>query len=316
MPWITGIASIKIQEFDGRMNEREIKRMVESLRNEIEKRKKRINSLLAEIRIHKREAERIRTNRDKAVKEFKELIEKRREINAEIRNISERISRLRNERNSLLNRKKSMLEKIRSLKVERDCLNRKARGSYDHLMNILRNKVDEICNIEMPLEKEIKMFDRILDIRERIITAVKADKKHDEISNIYQEIKEINEKISKINKEMQFNSEEIKILRNNISEFNRKIDDKKREADEFHRKLLEKYDIINPIKGEIDEIKGEIDEIRERLDPLNEKLREIKRKRDDEKNRMMAMKIREKLKKSKRISIYDLRLLIEKEMLK
>jgi uncharacterized coiled-coil DUF342 family protein len=89
------------------------------------------------------------------------------------------------------------------------------------------------------------------------------------------------------------------------------IKKKNEEASEAHKRLTERYGESDPIRSQIGAIKDEIGKIREELAPVNDALEDIRLKREENRRLELAREAREKLKTSKRVSLNDLRIILE-----
>jgi len=190
------------------MNERELKKKVNDLRHEIEKRDKDIKNLYNEINIYKKEADELRLKRDQAKESIKislgdakVFLNKRDELNKEV-------AELKKKRKKLSDKIKKLSGDIKNEKIERDELNKDARGTKEILIEIYEDKLKKILEDEIHLEDEIQIFNKLFEIKERLKTVEKADDVHKKISKDYEKIQKLNKNFDSICKKIKSIAEE------------------------------------------------------------------------------------------------------------
>lgn len=298
------------------MNEKDLKEKINALRHEIDKRNKDIRKLYREINFHKAEADKLRIGRDesgtkikKVNAEAKEFIKKRDEVNKEI-------SELKKKRSLLLTEIKNLRGNIKDTKVQRDELNRIARSTNERLQISYESSLDTLLNKDIPLQDEIRIFENLFEIRERLIAAKKANIMHQSVSRTYENMKDINKELDDIHSKIQNLAQESQKNHEDAMRIYKEIDELRKYSDECHRGLLEKYDLMNPLRDNVTSIKNEIREIQEKLTPFVIELEKIRSEREERRKEESVIEAREKLQGKKRLTIEDFRILLERNEIK
>jgi uncharacterized coiled-coil DUF342 family protein len=168
-------------------------------------------------------------------------------------------------------------------------------------------------NQDIALDKEIKLFNGIFQLMERLEAAREATEFHKKVLSTYQEIKGLDEKADGISAEIRALADESEKYHLQAVGIYGRVDELRKEADESHRKLLEKYAVLNPLRDKATAIRNELAKVQEEMTPYKEELDKIKAKRDEERKAQRAVEAKEKLKNSKRITFDDFRAIIEGE---
>ena len=85
--------------------------------------------------------------------------------------LNSKISALKERRNSLITEIKGLTKDIRESKNARDQLNKTARGSDEALLGMYMNDLDALLNKEISLSDEIRIFEKLFEISERVEVA-------------------------------------------------------------------------------------------------------------------------------------------------
>lgn len=293
------------------MNEKELKDKINTLRTEIGKKKKEINKVLAEVRTHQKEINELRTSRDQGNEECKKLSQEARVLREQRDELNKQISKLKDERKKLNDKIKSMSGTIKDSKVKRDELNKSARGTDSNLATRFERDMDSLLNKDIPLDKEVKLFNSIFKLIERLEAAREATEFHKKVVETYEEIKGLDDKADELSAQIRKLADESEKYHLQAVEVYQRVDSIRKEADESHKKLLEKYKVVNPLKDNITAIRKEMEKVQEEMAPFAEEMEKIRAKREGERKAQMAVEAKEKLKTSKRISFDDFRAIID-----
>jgi uncharacterized coiled-coil DUF342 family protein len=293
------------------MNENDLKDKINELRNEVEKKKKSINDILSEIKVHQKDVISLRNTRDQGNEDCKRLSMQARELREKRDALNHQIAELKEERRKINEKIKAMSGNIKDSKEKRDQLNRSARGSDSALISRYERDLDRLVNQDIPLDKEIQLFDNIFTLMDRVEAAREATEFHKKVINTYDEIKSLDERADKISADIRALAEESEKYHLSALEIYQQVDELRKKADESHAKLLEKYTLVNPARDKITEIKKEIDQLQTDMSPYTDELDQIRSVREGERKAQMAVEAKHKLKTSKRISFDDFRAILE-----
>ncbi|MFH0862025.1 MAG: hypothetical protein V1875_03245 [Candidatus Altiarchaeota archaeon] len=295
------------------MNENDLKDKINEYRNEIEKKKKAINDILSEIKVHQKEIVSLRTARDLGNDECKRLSLQARELREKRDQLNMKIAALKEERRILNEQIKSRSGAIKDSKEKRDILNRSARGSDSTLVTRYERDMDALLNRDIPLDKEIKLFDNIFKLIDRVEAAREATEFHKKVISTYDEIKSLDDKADKISADIRALADESEKYHLKAVEIYAQVDELRKKADESHVKLLEKYNIVSPSRDKITALKKDMDKIQEEMNPYLGEQDKIRQTKEGERKAQLAVEAKQKLKSSKRISFDDFRALLEGE---
>ncbi len=294
------------------MDEAKLKKDIKALRDEIEKENNSVKNIYFEMKVYSKKADEFRAARDKANEKSKEMRVNAKKLIDERNEITKKIQELKEKRKKQIDKVKSLSRGMDEKKGERDSLNKTARGKFISLMNGYVDRYDKLLKKEMPLEDEIKLFEKIIEIKDRLIKAHEADSLHKEIMEEYEKTKAVDDEIDAISAKIREFAEQAQKKHEEARIIFTEIDTLRKQGDENHKKLVEVYDEMKPFREKIGAIKENIKKLQTELDPLNEQLREIHKKKEEEEKEENLMEARKKIKASKRIDIRDFRLLLEK----
>ena len=293
------------------MNEDELKRKVNRLRHEIDRKDKNIRGLYKEINFHKSEADEWRLKRDKATeivktsgKGAKSCIEKRDIVNKEIASLKKR-------RESLTKSSREIRNSLKKEKNIRDELNTGSKGTHEMLRKIYYKDMDKLLNNDIELQKEILIFDNIFETGKRLNLAKKADNIHHCMLTEYKDLKNSNKDLDDIHEKIHALAGESQVNHESAMKIYKGVDSMRKESDKCHKKLLEKYDDLNPLRDSVTAIKGEIQEMRDELTPLMEQLEKIRAAREDQKKKKDVVEAKKKLEGNKRLNMSDFKILLD-----
>jgi uncharacterized coiled-coil DUF342 family protein len=298
------------------IDETELKKEIKALRVEINKRNKQIKEIYDQMGFHRKEANTLRAMRDNTNEKKKTLQEQTKELISERNKFTKKILELKKKRRTLIEKVKELSRGVQEKKVERDDLNKIAKGKFESLYGGYEERYKKLSKKGIPLKDEIKLFEKIFEIKERLMTAKDADEKHKEIINSYEETKKLNKKIDKISKKIKTLADKSQEKHEEAVKIFREIDKLREEGNEYHLKLLERYETMRPFREKINKLKEEIKTLREKLAPLNEEVRKLKAMREERKKEEILAEMKKKVQGKKRFSIEDFKLLLEKGEIK
>jgi len=293
------------------MNEGELKDKVNKYRTQIEQMEGEIEGVLSQIRIFQREANKLRSLRDEGNEKCKKLSASAKELRDKRDALNGTIAELKEKRTSLMSQIKGMSSEIKKSKEERDKLNQSARGTDSSLNALFERNLNMLLNEDIPLSKEIRLFEGIFEMKDRLKSAKEATGLHLKVVSTYEGLKGLDVQADDISAEIRKLADESEKYHLEAVSIYDSIDKLRKESDEYHRQLLEKYDAMNPLRDRVTALKEDIKKISEEMGPFLEQLGEIKSKKDEERKAQMALDVQKKLKSSKRLSFDDFKTLIE-----
>ncbi|TKY92279.1 MAG: phosphoserine phosphatase [Candidatus Methanomarinus sp.] len=286
------------------------------MRQQIDSKDREIRSLFKEMSLHNKGINELRDNRDDLNKSVKELRATASDYRNKRDEVNKKIAELKQQRNEMLSHQSTYTDKIGEMKKTRDDLNKIARGRIEFLNKTYEDQLDKFSNIDIPLEYEQSLFENLHELSGRLEAIHKANIIHNEIGDVYGKVSEFKhdlDTISALIRDLASESQEnhLKML-----EIYKEVDDTKKESDDYHQRLVEIYKITRPIKDKIDVLKKSLSAIREELDSYLEHMSEIQLDKDKTKEDTKRIAAKEKFDKSGRMSLEDLRLLIENDEIK
>ncbi len=297
-------------------SENELKRAINKLRQDIDHHDNLIRKAIREAKHHRANVAELKAKRDeinanvrKSASEASVVRKERDEINASI-------NKMKEERDALRSDVSKLAESIRQLKTHRDELNKDARGSTLGLRRFYVLDVETLLNADIPLKHEINLFDGIVDMHGRIDFSHKADDVHGEVTATYKGLNELSKKSDGVHRHIQQVAKESQAKHEVMVEMYRVIDKLRKEANDYHRQVVELYAVIKPLSESIDANKVTIKKLRAELAGYIDKMDDIhkdKVKGKQDKDRVVA---KEKFKKTGKMNLDDLRLLLEGNELK
>ena len=297
-------------------NERDLKNKINECRTEIEKNDRILRSIFNELKLHRTDLEDAIQKRDELNAKVKEQVAKARtfKINRDVAN--KEIAELKKLKNSSQEKIKSIKDNISHLKSKRDDFNKISKGNLEFLSKVYADELDKILNADIPLEHEISIFKRLSEFKNRINAAQMADEVHKSIMDIYKNLKgvvvteqDLHKKIKSLASESQKNHLE-------MLEIYSKIDVIRKEADEHHLIITSKRAITTPLRNKIDPLKAKIASLRDTLDIYLDKLNGISIVKDEKRIEDKHMVAKERYEQTGKMSLEDLKLLMEKGDLK
>jgi uncharacterized coiled-coil DUF342 family protein len=294
------------------LNERDLKNRVNELRNRIEKSERQLSSVFKELRINRTDIGEFKEKRNTLNQQVKERVAKAQEFRNKRDEINKLIGEYKESRSVVNAKTQELFSGIAKLKEKRDEYNHFSRGSVEVLSKAYGAELEALLNKELPLGVEIKIFQKLEELGKRLEAAEKANEIHASIQQSYMNSKGIHNKGDEIHEKIKILSEESQTCHIEMLENFNAADEIRKEANMYHAQLTDKVTNINSIKVKIDPLKLSIDNSRKELSLCLERLKEIQLKKDENTVTQKHSNAREKLQKNARMSLEDLKLLIEK----
>lgn len=294
------------------LNERDLKNRVNELRNKIEKSERQLSSVFRELKNNRTDIGELKEKRNALNQQVKEKVAKAQEFKSKRDEINRVISECKENRSAVNARTQELFSGIAKLKEKRDEYNHFSRGSVEVLSKAYAAELEALFKNELPLEVEIKVFQKLEELGKRLEAAEKANEIHTNIQESYMKSKGIHNKGDEIHEKIKALSEESQTYHVEMLETFNTADEIRKEANMYHAQITDKITNINSIKVKIDPLKASIDKNRKELSGCLEKLKEIQLKKEENTVTQKHSNAREKLQKNARMSLEDLKILIEK----
>ena len=293
------------------MSESELKEMINRMRQEISSKERQLQSYFEEVRLHHKGLDEFKKKRDELnamvssiFEEANEFKKKRDELNAQIAEIKKK----RDEMRSYVDK---LSEKINRLKEIRKHYNELSKGKISILSQQYLKELDVFLNADIPLDHEINIHERLCSLAEKINNARIAEAAHLLISETYLEIKKHTPNFRALNneiKKLSSDSQEYHLQMISLYDEARKV---RKEADEYHARLKERYDLLKPIQKNIVATKRELQHQRDKIGIYLEHYTQYKREKESKKETEQLQRAKRKLDGKERLSLDDLKVLLE-----
>jgi uncharacterized coiled-coil DUF342 family protein len=293
-------------------NERELKGKVNELRSKIEKSERQLASIFKELKINRTDIDELKGKRDTLNHQVKEKVAKAQALRDRRDEINNQIGEYKEKRSGINSKTQELFSGIAGLKEQRDECNRLSHGSVESLSKAYEAELDALFNKELPLAVEIKIMQKLDDLSKRLEAAKKANELHSQIQESYKESKGIHKEGDEFHEKIQALSDESQKCHLEMLENFKTADEIRKEANMYHAQLTDKIANINSIKEKIDPLKNGIANSRKELSLYLDKLKDLQLAKDENKVSQKHNDAREKLQKNARLSLEDLKLLIEK----
>lgn len=294
------------------ISEKDLKLKVNELRTQITHDERELRSLFNELRLHRTNMTELKEKRDALNAQVKEMVTKARDLKEKRDAINTKISELKNVKNARISASQQISDEITKLKAERDALNQVSRGTVDMISKAYAAELDTVLNADVPLQHEIDVFGRLLQLEERLKAAMKADEVHRKIQETYDAAVSQHagsgENIGSNIKELAEISQQYHV---EMIDLYKKVDEMRKDADLCHAQIKEKFGITEPLRAKIDPLKLRISQLRDELNGYLEKLNDIQLIKDEKKQQEQRVVAKEKLEKTGKMSLQDLKLLME-----
>ncbi|MEZ5335869.1 MAG: phosphoserine phosphatase [Methanolobus sp.] len=298
------------------MNEKELKSKVNELRDQISHHERELKSIYRELKLHRTNTDELKEKRNSLNAQVRDIVARARDSKSKRDSVNAKISALKSTRNEVNEKTRQFSDNINELKSKRDDLNKQSRGSVENLSKAYAADLDLFWNGDIPLKHEMDLFTRLLDLKTRLGAAFDANEMHKELMNTYEASKEVYESREDFGDEIKKLAEESQKYHLEMIDFYNQADEMRKAADSAHKQISEKYAVTAPIREKIDPLKKKIALLRDDLGVYLEKLNDIQVEKDDKKQEEHLVVAKEKLEKSGRLSLEDLKVLMEKGDLK
>lgn len=298
------------------MSEGELKNKINVLRQQMEHKEKDIKDLYQEMNLHNKGAKELRAKRDELNQQVKELKEPATELRAKRDEVNKKIAELKKQREDIRSNSDGYSDRIGELKKNRDNLNKVARGRLESLTEAYRTELEKLSSADMPLDYEQSLMKRLSELGERLKAIREANTIHSEMGGIYGKVSKFYQEIDTFNALIHDLASESQSYHEAMLDTYNKMDEIRKKSDEFHKRLLEIYEFTNPIKEKIDAVKNSVSQTRDELDVFLDQMKEIQLAKDQKKQEDKRVDAKDKFQKKGRLSLDDLRLLMENDEIK
>ncbi|WP_406657941.1 phosphoserine phosphatase [Methanolobus sp. ZRKC2] len=298
------------------MSEKELKNKVNELRTQISHNDRELKSIYKELKLHRTNMDDLKAKRDELNSKVRALVAKAREAKSKRDAFNAKISSLKNSRNEIEDKKRQYSTEINELKSKRDDLNNLSKGSVETLSKAYVADLDVFVNADIPLNHEIDLFERLVTMKERLDAAFDANKVHQKLVEAYESSKDVFETHVDVGGEIHELAEQSQKYHLEMIDLYKQVDEIRKDADLAHSQITAKFAVTAPIRERIDPLKAKISQLREELDVYLEKLNDINLEKDEKKQEEHLVVAKEKLDKNARLSLEDLKVLMEKGNLK
>ncbi|HEY9247297.1 MAG TPA: phosphoserine phosphatase [Candidatus Methanoperedens sp.] len=309
------VTKIAHEEFP-RLSERELKDRINLLRQRLEQNERELKTVFREIALYNEGGQELRAKRDGLNARVKEISTKALDVKKKRDEANAKIAELKLQRDQYRSRGKEFGEKIGEMKKTRDELNKAARGRVETLEKAYEEELNVFLTADIPLEYEINLWKRLIELSQRFDATKKANVIHAEISQEYIKAKEIYTDMDSLHARIQALAQESQKYHEEMIAFYNEIDSVRKEADSYHFQLSEKYKGIAPLRKRIGVLKAETPKLRDELGVYLEQMKELQLARDEQKNMGKRELAKEKFKKSGRLSLEEFKILVDNDDIK
>ncbi|WP_406661070.1 phosphoserine phosphatase [Methanolobus sp. ZRKC3] len=298
------------------MSEKDLKLKVNDIRTQITHHDRELKSIYRELKLHRTNSDDLKAKRDELNAKVKGIVVKARDARSKRDSINAKISSLKASRNEFLEKSKNFSNEMSGLKSKRDDLNKQSKGSVEALSRAYAADLDTFLNGDIPLNHEIDLFKKLFDLKERLGAAFNANEIHKKLMETYEASKDTFGSNANVGSEIKELAEQSQKYHLEMLELYKQVDEIRKEADLAHTQMREKFTVTAPIREKIDPLKAKVVALREELDVYLEKVNEIQLEKDEKKQEEHLVVAKEKLDKKGRLSLEDLKVLMEKGDLK
>ncbi len=299
-----------------KLSERELKEKINHLRQKLEQNERELKTIFRSISLHNEGGQDLKAKRDGLNAHVKELSSKAAELRKKRDETNSNIAELKALRENLRGKGKEFNEKIGELKKTRDELNTTARGRLETLEMAYTDELNIFLNADISLEHEVNVYNRLLELGQRLEATKKANIVHSEISMEYGRAKEIYTNMDSLHTQIQTLAQESQKYHEEMISIYNEVDTLRKEADSYHARLSEKYKSISPLRKKISALKNEMPKLRDELGVYLEQMKSYQLARDEQKNEGKREQAKEKLNKKERLSLDEFRILVESRDIK
>ncbi|HJH29048.1 MAG TPA: phosphoserine phosphatase [Methanosarcinaceae archaeon] len=294
------------------MTERELKEKVNRTRTQIDQNERSLKSIFRELKLHRTDTTDLKEKRDALNSQVKEHVPKARDHKSKRDEANKKIADLKTERSGIQAATQKVVNEISQMKTKRDDLNKLSKGSVESLSNAYAEELDKLLNADIPLKHEIDIIERLTQLEERLGAAFSANEVHQKIIGSYESSKGIYDTGDNVSEQIRSLAKESQTHHLGMLEVYKTIDELRKEADMYHAQIKEQYSASAPLRAKIDPLKAKIGELREELNVYLEKSKEIQLVKDEKKQDEQHVVAKEKLNKTGRLSLQDLKVLMDK----
>ncbi|MBN1134653.1 MAG: phosphoserine phosphatase [Methanosarcinaceae archaeon] len=298
------------------MNERELKNRINDFRTQISQNERVLKSIFNELKLQRTNVDELKEKRNELNLKVKLLVQEARELKEKRDAANDKIEVLKAKRSNIQTENNKAVNEIAQLKTERDNLNKFSRGNLGSLLKTYADELDSFLNAEIPLKVEIDIFERLIELEERIAAASSANDVHNKILEAYETSKNIHNDADEINKQIRTLAQESQKYHLSMLDIYKTNDECRKEANLCHSQIKDKYATFGPLRNKIDPLKAKTAQLREELSVHLEKLNDIQLIKDEKKIDSQHTVAKEKLRKKGRLSLEELGVLMDKGDLK
>ncbi|MDI3539436.1 MAG: hypothetical protein PWP14_912 [Methanolobus sp.] len=298
------------------MTEKELKSKADELRTQIGHLDRELKSIYKQLKLHRTNMDDMKAKRDELNSKVKELVAKARDAKSRRDSLNARISSLKASRNEVEDKKRQCSGEISELKSKRDSLNSLSKGSVETLSKAYFADLDTFFNADIPLKHEMDLFDRLVAMKERLDAAFDANEVHKKLVEAYESSKDVFASREDLGGEIHELAEQSQKYHLEMIDIYKQVDELRKQADLAHSEITSKIAVTAPLRERIDPLKARMAQLREELGVYLGKLEDIHLEKDEKKQEEHLVVAKEKLDKNARLSLEDLKVLMEKGNLK
>ena len=294
------------------MTERELKEKVNRIRTPIDQNERSLKSIFRELKLHRTDTTDLKEKRDALNSQVKELVPKARDHKSKRDEANKKIAALKTERSGIQAATQKVVDEISQMKTKRDDLNKLSKGSVESLSKAYAEELDKLLNADIPLKHEIDIIQRLTQLEERLGVAFSANEVNQKIIESYESSKGIYDTGDNVSEQIRSLAKESQVHHLEMLEVYKTIDELRKEADMYHAQIKEKYSASAPLRAKIDPLKAKIEQLREELKTYLDRSKEMQLVKDEKKQDEQHVVAKEKLNKTGRLSLQDLKVLMDK----
>ncbi len=298
------------------MTEKELKNKVNEYRTEISHNEHALKSAFKDLRLHRTNVDELKEKRDELNAKVRQLAGKAREEKKQRDAANVKIADLKSARDCIRKEQDYVTSDIAQMKAKRDEFNKLSKGSVESLSKAYAGELDKFLNGDIPLEHEIDIFGRLTQLQNRLEAASSADEVHNNILQAYKSSKGVYDAGGDIGAQIHTLADESQKHHLAMISLYKEVDDYRKEADNYHSQIIDTYKVQAPIREKIDPLKEKISQLRDELSVYLDKLNGIQLEKDDIKEEEKHNVAKEKFEKTGKMSLDELRILMEKGDLK
>ena len=278
--------------------------------------KENIRSLIDDAKRIRSENDALKNRRDELNQESKNILQNAREHQARRDEINQMVGELRQQKREVSRDMRQKIDHLVSAKRERRALNQEAGAPRQMLENQVVGGLKTLLGMDMALKNEAVLFELFFEWRDRLWAKEKADEVHESMQEEWKEKSHVEEKAQALYDEIgrlfeasnREHSEAIRLFQER--------EETMAAADERHKAWVASIQEAKEKQKAIDAAKREADSMRDKMKKLEKELTKMvgwKRAREEQQKFEGAKK---KMDGGEKMSMDDLKLLLEKGALK